>query len=72
MAGDHGMVETEYGWHIMYYAGDSDTTYRDYMVANDKQAVDMEAWSSRLVDSISCEVLNTNFVNKEYIISSML
>jgi hypothetical protein len=68
--GDHSIIETEYGYHIMYYSGDSKITYRDYMVAKDKQAIDMQAWYEALTDSISCEVLNTNSVNKEYIISS--
>ena len=30
--GDHGIVETEYGYHIMYFVGNSDTVYSD---AND-------------------------------------
>ena len=27
--GDHGIVETEYGYHIMYFVGDSETVYSD-------------------------------------------
>ena len=33
--GDHGIVETEYGYHIMYFVGNSDTVYSD---ANDTAA----------------------------------
>ncbi len=33
--GDHGIVETEYGYHIMYFVGDSETVYSD---ANDTAA----------------------------------
>ena len=70
--GDHGTVETEYGWHIMYYSGDSKTNYRDYMVTNDKQAKDMEDWNKALVDAMTVTEKNVKFVNKNYIISSML
>ena len=69
-AGDHGTVETEYGWHVMFYSGDSETNYRDYMVTNDKLEADMEAWQKSLVDAISLTEKNTNFVNKDYIISA--
>ena len=34
-AGDTGIVETEYGYHVMYYVGDSDYTYRDYLIENE-------------------------------------
>ena len=71
-AGDHGTVETEYGWHVMFYSGDSETNYRDYMVTNDLLAKDMEAWQKALVDAISLTEKNTKFVNKDYIISSSM
>jgi parvulin-like peptidyl-prolyl isomerase len=67
--GDHGIVVTDYGYHIMFYSSDSKTTYRDYMVTNDKLAEDMEAWSKSLNDAMSLTEKNTNFVNKDYIIS---
>ena len=69
-AGDHGVVETEYGWHIMFYSADSETNYRDYMVSKDKLSADMEAWQKALVEAISLTEKNTKFVNKSYIISS--
>ena len=68
-AGDYGTVETEYGWHIMYYSGDSETNYRDYMVKGDKLTADMEAWQKALVEAISLTEKTTAFVNKNYIIS---
>ena len=67
-AGDHDIIETEYGWHVMFYSGDSKTNYRDYMVTKDKLTVDMEAWQKSLVDAISLTEKNTKFVNKDYII----
>ena len=70
--GDYGTVETEYGYHIMFYSDDSKTNYRDYMIINDKQAKDMEDWNKSLNDAMTVTEKNTKFVNKNYIISSML
>ena len=67
-AGDYGMVETEYGWHVMFFSSGSDINYRDYMVTNDKLAIDMEAWQKSLVDAISLTEKTTKYVNKDYII----
>ncbi|MBQ7415575.1 MAG: peptidylprolyl isomerase [Oscillospiraceae bacterium] len=69
-AGDHGIVVTEYGYHIMFYSGDSETNYRDYMVTNDKLTADMEEWQSKLIEATSLTEKNTKFVNKNYIISA--
>ena len=43
--GDHGIVETEYGYHIMYFVGDSETPYADpnATVANEKYNAKLEA-----------------------------
>lgn len=69
-AGDHGIVVTDYGYHIMFYSGDSETNYRDYMVSADKLEEDMTAWQDALVNAISLTEKNTKFVNKDYIIST--
>ena len=43
--GDHGIVETEYGYHIMYFVGDSEKPYADpnATVANEKYNAKLEA-----------------------------
>ncbi len=52
-SGDVEIIETEYGCHIMYYVGDSDITYRDYMIATDLRNADTEAWYNDLFESVS-------------------
>jgi hypothetical protein len=42
------------------------------MIINDKQAKDMEDWNKSLNDAMTVTEKNTKFVNKNYIISSML
>ena len=50
-AGDTGIVETEYGYHVMYYCGESDLTYRDSMITNALMNKDMEAWYNGLLEA---------------------
>ena len=45
-SGDHGIVETEYGYHIMYFVGDSEAVYED---PNDAVAGPLyDAWLDEL------------------------
>ena len=50
-AGDTGIVETNYGYHVMFFSGDSDTNYRDFMIANDLRSADTEAWHEALLEA---------------------
>ena len=68
-SGDHGLVMTEYGYHIMYYSGDSETTYRNFMISSDKLSVDMEAWQKALLEAAQLEILDTSCVDMDYIIN---
>lgn len=49
--GDTGLVESVYGYHIMYFVGDSDMNYRDYMITYNKRSEDLKAWHDALVES---------------------
>lgn len=41
---DTAVVESPYGYHVMYYCGEDELTYRDYMIQNVLKGEDMEAW----------------------------
>ena len=66
--GDVGLVESSYGWHIMYFVGDSETTYRDYMLENDLRTEEMTEWHDGLVKAIAFKVLTDKYVNKDLIL----
>lgn len=70
IAGDTGIVESDYGCHVMYFSGYSNLTYRDYLITNDLQSADISEWESSLTDSAVAEVLNTSKVNKDLVLSS--
>lgn len=50
-AGDYGIVETVYGYHIMYFVRNTEQTYRDYMVSYDLRSADLSQWHDDLVAS---------------------
>ena len=69
-AGDYGMVQTDYGWHIMFFVGDSETTYRDFMIENDIRSEDLTKWMEDLVKAAVLKELNLKKVNRELILSN--
>ena len=52
-AGDTGIVETEYGCHVMFYSGDSETSYRDHLISGELAANDFNAWYATIVDAVT-------------------
>ena len=48
-AGDTGLVETEYGYHIMYFVETNEMTYRDHMIKSDLVNEDAAEWRDELV-----------------------
>ncbi len=71
LVGDTGLVETEYGYHIMYFVGDTEQTFRDYMITNAMRNEDMTEWHEALVEAAKLTELNTKNVKMDLIISQM-
>ena len=68
-AGDTGIIETTYGYHVMYYVGDDDMTYRDYMITNQIRDENLNNWYNGIIESATAEVKDTSRLNKDRIIS---
>ena len=68
-AGDTDIVETEYGYHIMYYVSGSDQNYRDYMVSNDKLEKELTEWQQALIDGIKLEEKDLSRIDKDLVLS---
>ena len=62
-SGDTGIVESEYGYHIMYYVSDSTTLYRDYLITNDLISADANEWYTGLVDSMTSTLMDTKYIS---------
>ena len=69
-AGDTGLVETTYGVHIMYYVGESDTTYREYMVTNDLTSHAASEWYDALVEAMTLTDGDTKYISKDLVLSN--
>ena len=46
--GDTGIVETEYGYHIIYFCGVSEDTYRNQMITSELTNAELERWYEEL------------------------
>ena len=68
--GDTGLVETEYGYHVMYFVGNSGMTYRDFMIDSTLRNNDMTAWESELIEAAELVVSNTKYVKSDLTLSS--
>lgn len=62
-AGDTGIVETNYGYHVMYFVGDSDINFRDYQIKSDLTSAAQEAWYSSIVNAAEVTVGETKYLN---------
>ena len=64
-AGDHGIVESTYGYHIMFFVGDSDVTYRDFMIKAERRADEREEWLDDLVEKLDYELVTKKHVEMD-------
>jgi len=67
--GDTGIVESEYGYHVMFYSGDSETTYRDHMIEEDLRSADATAWYNALIEAAPITEGDTKYLSKDLVLS---
>ena len=67
--GDYGIVKTEYGYHIMFFVGDSETTFRDFMLTNALRNEEMDKWHAELTADIELTVLTIKHVEMDLILN---
>ena len=68
--GDVEIIETEYGCHIMYYVGDDDLTYREYLVTGEMAAADQEVWYNGLLEGVTATVGDTSKLALDMIVGA--
>lgn len=68
-AGDAEVIETEYGYHVMYYSGDSALSYRDYMITNDLRTEDLEKWYNDVVGKVTATYSDLSLIDTHITIS---
>lgn len=58
--GDYGIVETDFGYHLIYFVGESGINYRTYMIENEMRNDDYTAWFDTLTTEGSYTVGDTS------------
>ena len=66
--GDTGIVETEYGYHVMYFVGDSQETYRDFQIRQELAEADHNAWYTAIVDAAEVTDGDTKYLSKDIVL----
>lgn len=62
--GDHEIVETSEGYHIMYFEGYSEETYRDYLVNTKMVNETMKKWYDGILEGSAAALKDTSRLNK--------
>lgn len=68
--GDTGIVNTTYGSHVMFYSGDADITYRDFMIRETLRSTDVENWYNSLVAKNPVTKKSVKYVPTDLILST--
>jgi hypothetical protein len=66
--GDTGIVETEYGYHVMFYSGDSETTYREHLISTELANNDYNTWYTQLVESVTAEEHDFKYISMDLVL----
>lgn len=69
-AGDTGIVETEYGYHVMYFVGTTGETYREHLIVNTLRSADMDSWYTGLQDAMTVVNGDTKYIRKDLVLNS--
>lgn len=69
-AGDAEVIETEFGYHVMYYVGDDELSYRDYLISQELALADMEAWYTAIIDAASVTEKDFSRINVSLTLAS--
>ena len=68
--GDAEVIKTQYGYHVMYYVGDDDLSYRDYMIENEMRDAAQEEWYKGIIDPVTPELADTSKMTLDLVMSS--
>jgi len=67
--GDSAIVEAEHGYHLIYFAGQQDTTYRQLLVEADLRSNAYDAWYADLQENSNYKILNTKYLARDLVLA---
>lgn len=68
-AGDTGIIETTYGYHVMYFVGQDEMTYRDSMIREDILNESIATWYDGILATGEIVEMDTSMLNKDVILA---
>ncbi len=67
--GDHEIIETEIGYHIMYFVEEQDQSYREYLIEYTLKSEDAAEWYEELEKNVETKVGETKYMSLNLIIA---
>lgn len=67
--GDTGIVESDYGCHIMFFVGNSETLYRDLLIESSLRSTDTQNWYTALIEACVATEMDTKYLSKDLVLS---
>ncbi len=68
--GDTEVIETEYGYHVMYYCGETEQTYRENMITETLRGEDYNKWVEENTKDVPAAKVDTSRLKLNRIIST--
>jgi len=68
--GDTGLVKTTYGYHVMYFAGDSEINYRDYQIETELTNAAQEEWYTGILNAAEMTEGDIKYLSTDLVLSS--
>ena len=68
--GDHAIVETEIGCHLMYFVCEQDQSFRQYNVEATLRNADVGEWYSAILEDVTSTLGNTDYIFKGLVLAS--
>ena len=67
--GDTGIIESIHGYHVMYYVGDDEMTYRDSLIYKQMHDQQLNDWYNEILSTGPVTELDSSMVNKAVVLS---
>ena len=71
-SGDTGLLESVYGYHVMYFSSHADITYRDHMIIDKLIDRDMKQWQDNLNKAMTLVEVDTSYVQRDLVLKDLL
>ena len=68
--GDVEVIKSPYGYHVMYYVGDDELSYRDYMIENEMRDAAQEEWYKGIIDPVTGTLADTSKMTLDLVLSA--